>query len=186
MLNPLRRSSLNKSDGRNWSARLEMHSRWLRTVIATRSGDLAAVDEIFQEIALATIRQNPDVLDENVAPWLYRLAVRQSLLHRRRLGRQRKLKERLLIDQPTGIEDGLDPLVWLLADERQQQIRRGVSQLHAKDAELLMLKYSEDWTYHELAAHLGISHSAVETRLLRARRRLRSVLIALEVLEPTT
>jgi RNA polymerase sigma factor (sigma-70 family) len=79
-----------------------------------------------------------------------------------------------------------DPLVWLLADERQQLIRRAVDQLHAKDAELLLLKYTEDWTYHDLVEHLGISHSAVETRLHRARQRLREALIALEVTEATT
>jgi RNA polymerase sigma-70 factor (ECF subfamily) len=55
--------------------------------------------------------------------------------------------------------------------------------LNSKDAELLLLKYTEDWSYHELAAHLGISHSAVETRLHRARQRLRAELIAAEVLE---
>jgi len=34
-----------------------------------------------------------------------------------------------------------------------------------------MLKYAEDWSYHALAEHLGISHSAVEARLHRARQR---------------
>jgi RNA polymerase sigma-70 factor (ECF subfamily) len=55
-----------------------------------------------------------------------------------------------------------------------------------KDAELLLLKYTEGWSYHDLVSHLGISHSAVETRLHRARQRLRDALIALEVLEPTS
>lgn len=172
--------------GRDWSGRLAEHVRWLRTVIAARSGDAGAVDEIFQEIALATVRQNPDVPDASVAPWLYRLAVRQSLLYRRRLGRQRKLRQRLTMDPAAGIDDSVDPLIWLLADERQQLIRQAVARLHAKDAELLLLKYTEDWTYHDLAEHLGISHSAVETRLHRARQRLRVALVALEVMEPTS
>ena len=42
-----------------------------------------------------------------------------------------------------------------------------------------MLKYNEDWSYHALAEHLGISHSAVEARLHRARQRLRTELAAL-------
>lgn len=169
-----------------WSARLEMHARWLRTVIAARTGESAAVEEVFQEIALATVKQNPDVPDARVAPFLYRLAVRQSLMYRRRLGRQRKLRQRLVVDQVQGMDDTIDPLIWLLADERQQLIRQAVDQLHAQDAELLLLKYTEDWTYHDLVEHLGISHSAVETRLHRARQRLRQALVALEVLESTT
>ena len=172
-----------EANGRDWSARLVLHARWLRTVISARSGDAGATDEIYQEIALAAVRQNPDVPDAKVAPWLYRLAVRQALLHRRRLGRQRRLRQRLAVDPSPGMDETLDPLDWLLADERQQLIRRAVGQLHAKDAELLLLKYTEDWSYHDLAAHLGISHSAVETRLHRARQRLRLALIALEVME---
>lgn len=172
--------------GRDWSARLAEHARWLRTVITARSGDAGAVDEIYQEIALATVRQNPDVPDVKIAPWLYRLAVRQSLLYRRRLGRQRKLRQRLTMDSATGMDEPVDPLIWLLADERQQLIRQAVARLHAKDAELLLLKYTEDWTYHDLAEHMGISHSAVETRLHRARQRLRIALVALEVMEPTS
>ena len=49
-----------------------------------------------------------------------------------------------------------------------------------------MLKYTEDWSYHELAEHLGISHSAVEARLHRARKRLREELTAMDVIEVST
>lgn len=174
-----------KEGVRDWTARLTLHARWLRTVITTRSGDAAATDEIYQEIALLTVRNNPDVPEAKVAPWLYQVAVRQALTHRRRLGRQRKLRQRLAVDQSSRADEVADPLIWLMADERQQLIRRAVEQLHAKDAELLLLKYTEDWTYHDLVEHLGISHSAVETRLHRARQRLREALIALEVTEAT-
>lgn len=181
-----RRTAGREADAGDWPARLAVHARWLQTVILARSGDPGATDEIYQEVVLAVIRQHPDVAEQKIAPWLYGLAVRQSLLHRRRLGRQRKLRQRLRVDSPVETDDSLDPLIWLLADERQQLIRRAVEQLHAKDAELLLLKYTEDWTYHDLAAHLGISHSAVETRLHRARQRLRVALVALEVMETAT
>ena len=45
----------------------------------------------------------------------------------------------------------------------------GASQLPRRDAEILLLKYTENWSYHQIAAHLGIGHSAVEARLHRAR-----------------
>ena len=168
-----------------WSARLMLHARWLRAVIVARSGDVSAIDEIYQEVALAVAKQKEDLPEDRVAPWLYRIAVRQALLHRRRLGRQKRIDRdyRLRRSSDTESESSLDPLVWLLSDERQQLVRRAIQRLHAKDAELLMLKYSESWSYHELANHLGISHSAVETRLHRARQRLRAELVALQVVE---
>lgn len=155
-------------------------------MIVARSGDVSSVEEIFQEISLAAVKQAAAVPEEKVAPWLYRLAVRQSLLHRRRMGRQRRLRNGFAREQSSDADESADPLVWLLSDERRQLIRRAIGQLNSKDAELLLLKYTEDWSYHELAAHLGTSHSAVETRLHRARQRLRAELVAVEVLEATT
>ena len=79
-----------------------------------------------------------------------------------------------------------DPLDWLLAEERRGLIRRGLEKIPRRDAEILLLKYTENWNYHQIAAHLGISHAAVEARLHRARRRLRNELVALEVIEVAT
>ena len=52
-----------------------------------------------------------------------------------------------------------------------------------RDAEILLLKYTEDWSYRQLAGRLGITESAVEARLHRARLRLRAELASLEVIE---
>ena len=62
-------------------------------------------------------------------------------------------------------------------------IRIALQKLSARDMEILLLKYTEDWSYHQIAQKLGVSHSAVEARLHRARKRLRSELMALEVIE---
>ncbi len=70
---------------------------------------------------------------------------------------------------------------WLLSEERRGLVRTAMARLAKRDAEILMLKYNEDWSYHELAQRLGISHSAVEARLHRARGRLRAELAALDV-----
>ena len=166
-----------------WSARLMLHARWLRAVIVARSGDISAIDEIFQEVALAVAKQKESLPEDRIAPWLYRIAVRQALLYRRRLGRQKRIHRDYSLRQSSESEASLDPLEWLLSDERQQLVRRAMQRLHAKDAELLLLKYSENWRYCDLADHLGVSQSAVETRLHRARQRLRAELIALEVAE---
>jgi RNA polymerase sigma factor (sigma-70 family) len=42
-----------------------------------------------------------------------------------------------------------------------------------RDAEILMLKYHERWSYRQIAAVLEISESAVDARVFRARERLR-------------
>jgi RNA polymerase sigma factor (sigma-70 family) len=170
----------------NWSALLTQHERWLRTVVYARLGSHEGVDEVLQEVALAAVRQRAPINDPSkAAPWLYRLAVVQSLLYRRTHGRRRKLIDRYVQRWPAAEHDcgTSDPLVWILADERRKQVRSAMQRLAPRDAEILLLKYTEDWSYHQLAAQLGISHSALETRLHRARARLRNELMALDISE---
>jgi RNA polymerase sigma-70 factor (ECF subfamily) len=170
----------------DWPAVLAEHGRWLRTVVLSRLGEPQAVDEVMQEVSLAAVAQRAPLADPTkVAPWLYRLAVMQSLLYRRKRGRQRKLVDRYAERVRPGAGDSRvsDPLSWLLADERRALIRRALTHLPPRDAEILLLKYTEDWSYHQLAERLGISHSAVEARLFRARQRLRSELVAMNVIE---
>lgn len=170
--------------GIDWLSVLAEHDRWLRSVVCVRVGEPQAIDEVMQEVSLAAVRQHAPLADpEKVAPWLYRLAVRQSLLYRRKQGRKRKLIDRYAQRfQPSEADNRqIDPLGWLLAEERGTRVREAMSRLPKRDVEILLLKYTEDWSYRSLAEHLGVSHSAVETRLHRARRRLRTELAALDV-----
>ena len=167
----------------DWSEALAENNRWLRTVIFARVGEGRAVDDVFQEVSLAAVRQQSPLQDPSkVAPWLYRTAVTQSLLYRRKVGRRRELSERYVEKvRPTEVDTGqVDPLDWLLADERRQLARQVLAMLPKRDREILLLKYTEDWTYRQLASHLGISESAVQARLHRARKRMRDQMRRLE------
>jgi RNA polymerase sigma factor (sigma-70 family) len=170
----------------DWPRVLADHDRWLRTVVYARMGETQAVNEVMQEVSLAAVRQKAPINDHTkVAAWLYRLAVTQSLLHRRKLGRQRKLVDRYAQrSQPSEYDwRQADPLNWLLTEERKEKVRTAMKRLVRRDAEILLLKYTEDWSYQQLAERLGISESAVEARLHRARQRLRCELAALDVVE---
>jgi RNA polymerase sigma-70 factor (ECF subfamily) len=170
----------------DWRATLKEHERWLRTVIYARVGGREAVDEVMQEVSLAAVRQQAPIKDPSkVAPWLYRLAVMQSLLYRRAQGRRKKLTDNFAREKrPTEVDTReADPLGWLLADERRRLVRTAMARLPKRDAEMLLLKYTENWSYRELAEHLGTTVSAVQAKLHRARGRLRAELTALEVVE---
>jgi len=173
----------------DWQAVLAEHDRWLRTVVRARLSEPDAVDEVMQEVALAAVAQRSPLADPNkVAPWLYRLAVTQALLYRRKRGRQRKLTGRYAErNQPTEQDRReSDPLDWLLAEERRRQVREALRRLPRREAEILLLKYTENWSYRELAERLGVSESAVESRLHRARKRMRAELAAREAIEVPT
>src|SRR5687768_15023560 len=98
----------------DWPAALAQHDRWLRTVVLARLQEPQAADEVLQEVALAAVRQAAPLSDASkVAPWLYRLAVRQALLYRRKCSRRRRMVHRYT-EQVRGDASGastvLDPL----------------------------------------------------------------------------
>jgi len=169
----------------DWQVVLAQHQRWLRTIVLARVREPQAVEEVMQEVALAAVKQQSPIADAGkVAPWLYRLAVLQALLYRRKCGRRRRMVDRFAERTQRGdssFSPPLDPLSWLIAEERRKLVRQALARLTGRDAEILLLKYTEDWNYNQVAAHLGISHAAVEARLHRARGRLRQELAALEV-----
>ncbi|MCG8586422.1 MAG: sigma-70 family RNA polymerase sigma factor [Pirellulales bacterium] len=173
----------------DWQAELARHERWLRTIVRARVREPDGVDDVMQEIALAALRQQAPIVDAaKIAPWLYRVAVMQSLLYRRTHGRRRKLHERVAKrDPPTEADtSAVDPLDWLLRTERRDLVREAIDTLPDRDAEILLLKYNEGWKYQQIADHVGISHSAVEARLHRARARLRKRLTEMNVVEATS
>lgn len=164
----------------DWNAALSLHDRWLRTVVLARLHEPQAVDDVMQEVALAAVRQAAPLADvSKLAPWLYQLAVRQSLLYRRKCGRRRRMLDRVFQMVPAAKSETAQPIGWLVSNERRDLVRRALNLLPSRDAQILLLKYTEDWNYHQIAAHLGCSHSAVETRLHRARQRLREALVRL-------
>ncbi len=164
----------------DWEQCLASHKQWLRKVIWARTGEEQAVDEVFQEVALAAIEQKSPIVDsEKVAPWLHRLAVIQSARYRRKRCRDRGTVRRAAQRHHLGNGHAEGLLAWLVAKERLVQTRVALARLAGKDAEILMLKYGERWSYRQIAERLGISEKAVDSRLMRARDRLRNELLEL-------
>lgn len=165
----------------DWESVLGQHAGWLRAVIYARVKEPQAVEDVLQEVALGAVEQKSPIHDPaKVGPWLYRLAVFQSLMYRRRQGRRKKWLRRYSEEHEHGNGQQREPIDWLLRSERHHLVRKALEALPPKDAEILLLKYGQDWKYEEIARHLGITFSAVQTRLHRARQKLRKKLAMLD------
>lgn len=166
----------------DWERELSVHAVWLRKVIFARTGELQAVDDVFQQVALAAVEQHAPLADPTkAAAWLHRLAVIKSARYRRQQGRSRRAIQGL-VERAAHVSwngDGRGLLGWLLLKERHELVALALRQLAGRDAEILMLKYGENWSYRQIANRLGISEKAVDRRLDRARQQLREQLSAL-------
>ena len=167
--------------GLDWARSLPVHEPWLRRVILARTGQPQAVDEVWQQVALAAVEQRWPLADASkAAPWLHRLAVVAAARYCRAQGRQRRSLANLAEVQGGG-RAASDPLVWLMREERVGLTRQALGRLEGRDAEILLLKYGDRWSCRRIAEHLGITEKAVDCRLLRARERLRQELAVLGV-----
>lgn len=155
---------------------LAKHQGWLKAVLLARLRSREAVDEVMQEIAIAAVNQQAKAEPiQQTGPWLYRIALTQVLLYRRKNGRRRRFLQNFTQAVPLNEPATADhnPLQWLLLQERQQSVRETMERLGDREREILLLKYSEGLTYEQIADRLGLTSSSVRMRLHRARTKLR-------------
>lgn len=161
-----------------WSTIWNENEQWITEVLRNRLQSADEVEDVAQEVKLGLMKSKTRPADlENPSAWIYRVAIRQVLMYRRKKGRYQKLLKRERFSKsPTSIESP-SPLSLLLRTERIGKIREMLTELNETDREVLMLKYSDNWTYKQLADKLGVSVNTIEHRLVKAKKRLRKLMV---------
>ncbi len=117
-----------------------------------------------------------------ISTWLFRIATNEALMVIRR-----KHPDTVSIDEPVETEEGeLEPIQivdWcclpeeeLLSEETKERLDAAVQKLPERLKVVFLLRDINDLSTHETAEILGLTETAVKTRLSRARLRLREEL----------
>jgi RNA polymerase sigma-70 factor (ECF subfamily) len=147
-------------------------------------GDRNDAADVTQEVFLKAFRGIGGFRQgSSLKTWLYRIAVREALNHRRWW--HRHCRNEVSIDAPASekqapneIEDSnATPFERLAARETQIAVRNALSELPEAYRSAVILRDLEGLSYEEVAEVLEISVATVKTRILRGRRGLK---IALE------
>ena len=158
----------------DWPAALEDHGSWIRKVVNARLRHAHDVDDVVQEISSAVFRQDSRPEDPaKVAPWLYGVAVRQASQFLRKRGQHERLLDRYAEKGRDDAPSFPNPREWVMQREQSQGVREALENLPAEDREILLLKYTEELPYRQLASLLGVTEKVIEHRLLKARQALR-------------
>ena len=67
----------------------------------------------------------------------------------------------------------------MLSQEANAHVNEALGEMSELDRQILLLKYTENWSYREIALHLGVQDETIEYRLMKARKNLRHRLRAL-------
>ncbi len=154
----------------------EFHAAWFqrlfRYAFVLMRGDEAAACDVTQETLLRVVRHIRGFGgEEEFWGWLTCLARSAAADHGRKVSRYRRLLEKFSGQAPPPVpEPALD---------LEEILQRGLGQLPAEDRALLQQKYTDGASVREMAERAGISESAIESRLARARRELRAIIFRL-------
>jgi RNA polymerase sigma-70 factor (ECF subfamily) len=147
----------------------------LRYAHARLGPDLA--EDVTAETFLAAFRHRDryDTTRPDARPWLYGIAVRQIGRHRRALARRLTLLRAAPADLVT--EDfGPRAAERVTAEQLRPRLAAVLSGLGRQDRELLLLVAWAGLSYEESAQALGLTVSAVKSRLHRIRIKTRQAL----------
>jgi RNA polymerase sigma factor (sigma-70 family) len=147
----------------------------LRYAGARLGSDLA--EDVTAETFLAAFRARAryDTSRGNARPWLYGIAIRQIGKHTRAERRYRQALSRVQAETVTA-DFGDRVADRVTAEQLRPRLSAVLSGLPRRDRELLLLVAWTDLTYEESAQALGVSTSAVKSRLHRIRARTRQAL----------
>ncbi|WP_159810928.1 RNA polymerase sigma factor [Cellulomonas citrea] len=145
-----------------FTALVREHGPAVHRYLARRAG--AEAEDLAAEVMAVAWRRRADVPDEAVLPWLYRTAGFVLANHRRK-GRPvpvGDLPEEADLDDPA------------LRAARDDEVRRALAALSARDRHVLLLNAWDGLVGEQLAEVLGVSRGGADAALSRARTRLRA------------
>lgn len=145
----------------DFEAVFHQHYERIARAVARIVGDTGCAEELAID-AFWKFWQTPQAHGEKAVGWIYRTAINLGLYELRRRGRHARFQRMLRLGGPATPEEIRS------ADEEQEQVRRVLAHIRPRDAELLLLR-SNDFSYEELAAVLGLNPASVGTLIARAR-----------------
>jgi RNA polymerase sigma-70 factor (ECF subfamily) len=149
--------------------------RTARRVLSAEESEDAAHDAVVQ----ALVHAHDFRADAQVGTWLYRIAFNAALVRRRCAHRSDQRLLRVQREAGTGFvgattSDGRE----VEENEQRQQLRAAVAQLPEAYRTVVERCVYEEQTPDAVAADLGITPSALRTRITRARDQLRALMSA--------
>lgn len=167
---------LSLRDPASFAALFDRHAAEIAQYVRARVGpDLA--EDVTAQTFLDAFRQREryDTSRADARPWLYGIAVRLIGTHRRAEARYRKLTASALPERDTQ-DFGERSAERVMAQQLRPVLAAVLDGLRRQDRELLLLVAWADLSYDECAHALGITVSAVKSRLNRIRVRTRNAL----------
>lgn len=161
------------ADPETFTVLVRRHAPAIQRYVTRRIGPESAED-VVAETFLVAFRQRGEYVDDgrDCLPWLYGIATRLAHRHWRAETKQLRLLARRGIDPVTEpFTDRVDAAV--AANAVKPRLAAALAKLPAGQRDALLLLVWAELTYEQIAAATGAPLGTVQSRISRARRRLR-------------
>jgi len=164
------------SDPEQFAILVRRHAAAIQRYVTRRIGREAAEDVVAETFLVAFRQRGSYTCDgRDCLPWLYGIATRLTHRHWRSETKQLHLLARTGVDPVTEpFTDRVDAEV--TADAAKARLAAAVARLPASQRDALLLLVWADLSYDEIARATGVPMGTVQSRISRARRRLRQQL----------
>ena len=152
------------------------HEGWVRHVVYATLGSTAALDDVVQHVWTTVWQQIGTLVDpQRWRGWLCTMARNAAIDAGQKSARERRRR--------SGSDDlyfaaapEADPAAAAVGEEVHRRVLEAIRSLPPIYREPFVLRHVQDWSYAQIAEAMDLPVDTVETRLVRARRRLRSAL----------
>ena len=159
----------------------ECAERLYRYILVRTGGNRDFADDLLQQTCYEAARHNrPPVKLNDIEAWLHGIARNLIRRHWRRTRRQSAVVSLDAAVVATRLADDMEhrplPLDALIREEVFRCLSAAILELPAEDQELILEFYFDGRSQAEIASCRGLSERSIESRLYRARSRLRKAL----------
>jgi RNA polymerase sigma-70 factor, ECF subfamily len=144
-------------------------------------------EDLVQETCLRALRAMQRLRpDSNIKSWLFTI-LRNTWLNQLRQSRTAGEVELDLNEsgENRAVDVAKDPYAMYVSNFERDQVRNAIQQLPLEFREVILLREYEELSYEEIATLLDCPAGTVMSRLARARVRLRELLPAISVAQPS-
>ena len=169
--------AIGNDDADSFGVLYDRHAGRVYRHCARQLGTLQDAEDVTAVVFLEAWRHRGTIriVAGTALPWLLMTATNVSRNHRRSLRRYRQALSRLPPPEPAS--DPSEAIVERLAFEASgAPLTKALDSLSSTDRQVVSLCLVAELPYADVADVLGLSHSAVRSRLMRARRTLRAAL----------
>ena len=159
-----------RGDRESFRVLFELYQDKVYSIALRYAGDGAAAMDITQDVFVKLFSTLAGFRGESsFETWLYRLVVNRCLDSRRKLRRLLPFLD-ARVSEPARVNEPMTER--LIRGERRQAVRAAIDKLSPDLRLAVVLRYTEELSYEEMAEVLGCSKGTVASRLNRAHEKL--------------